>query len=302
MFQTYIHQRADDQQVFYVGKGAEKRAHSTRDRSEHWKRTAAKHGRTVTMCGIWVTEAEAFEHEKFLIWLYRGMGAPLVNKTDGGEGPSGAVRSAETRAKLSASTSASMTPERRATIAIKAKALCTPEHIARMSAAAKAAWTPEHEAHRLEKLRSPETSAKMSASAKATMTLKRRTHMAAIAKAANIGRVCSPETKAKIREAHKGKTIPREVRDAISATVKTQMTPARLACMSAATKAQMTPAHKAKLSAAHKGKVLTMEQRARIAAANTGKKHSPEAKAKMSSARLAVVARKKSESYKLGQN
>lgn len=105
IFYTYIHHRADDGKVFYVGKGCGNRAWQTgRQRSDWWKRVAQKHGVEVHIASHWPTEDEAFSHEKFLISCFRGMGAPLVNVTDGGEGPSGFKHSPQRRARLSALT------------------------------------------------------------------------------------------------------------------------------------------------------------------------------------------------------
>lgn len=105
-FYTYLHRRESDNSIFYVGKGQRRRAWITRRKSNpHWMNTVAKHGFKVEICAEWPTEAEAFEHEKFLIECFRDMGYALCNMTDGGEGASGLKhppRSAETRAKLSA--------------------------------------------------------------------------------------------------------------------------------------------------------------------------------------------------------
>lgn len=87
-FHTYFHTRNDTGAVFYVGKGTEKRAYSC-GRNAHWDRINAKHGRAVHIAAKWSTEAEAFEHEKFLILCFKDMGVPLCNLTDGGEGSTG---------------------------------------------------------------------------------------------------------------------------------------------------------------------------------------------------------------------
>lgn len=73
-----------------------------KDRSVHWKRVASKCGHTVHIAARWPSEAEAFEHEKFLIACFKGLGHPLVNYTDGGEGVSGYVQQPQARAKISA--------------------------------------------------------------------------------------------------------------------------------------------------------------------------------------------------------
>lgn len=102
MFYTYFHTRNDTRAVFYVGKGKGRRSHDC-DRNQHWNNIVAKHGHTVHIAARWPTEAEAFEHEKFLIACFRDMRVDLCNMTDGGEGSSGAICTAETRAKRSAS-------------------------------------------------------------------------------------------------------------------------------------------------------------------------------------------------------
>ena len=71
-----------------------------------------------------LTEQEAFEHEKFLILCFKDMGTSLCNQTDGGEGVSGLVCSAETRAKIGLAIKGnSHTPEVRARISAKLSVL-----------------------------------------------------------------------------------------------------------------------------------------------------------------------------------
>jgi hypothetical protein len=102
MHYTYIHRRESDNAVFYVGKGKDRRAWSC-NRGQHWKNTVAKHGLKVEVCAEWPTEAEAFEHEKFLILCFKDMGCKLINQTDGGEGASGRAMSEAHKAIISAS-------------------------------------------------------------------------------------------------------------------------------------------------------------------------------------------------------
>ena len=97
-FYTYVHRRADDGKVFYVGKGKGSRANSTRSRNPYWASTARKHGVRVEIAALWACEAEAFEHEKLLISCFRDLNQPLCNLTDGGVGISGYRHSAETSA------------------------------------------------------------------------------------------------------------------------------------------------------------------------------------------------------------
>lgn len=99
-FYVYIHKRATDGSVFYVGKGAGRRAWTSQSRNKHWKNTRAKHGINVEVLAHWPTELEAFEHEKFLIKCFKDMGCNLVNMTDGGEGVSGLLHSEQTIQKI----------------------------------------------------------------------------------------------------------------------------------------------------------------------------------------------------------
>lgn len=101
-FYTYVHRRADDGRVFYVGKGRGRRAHRDVGRSSWWRAVADKHGFVVEIVAEWNSEADAFEHEKFLIACFRDIGAPLCNLTAGGDGASGHKKSPETRAKIGA--------------------------------------------------------------------------------------------------------------------------------------------------------------------------------------------------------
>lgn len=103
MFYTYVHFRKDDGKPFYVGKGHGKRYLCKNDRTFYWKNVVNKHGLDAKIMAVWPTEAEAFEHEKFLIQCFRDMGINLVNMTDGGEGTSGWMPSEEWRIKKSQS-------------------------------------------------------------------------------------------------------------------------------------------------------------------------------------------------------
>lgn len=231
-FYTYIHTRKDDLKVFYVGKGSSRRAHRVEQRSVFWKNVAAKHGYLVDICAYFKTEGEAHMHERFLIQCFRGMGAPLVNLTDGGEGtvgciPSeetlrkrsvaltGKVRSAETKARMSAAaTGRKMSPEsieksRKANIG----RVPTPEQRAARSALLKGRpQTPEVVAARTAKLvgkkRTPEFCAALSARQKG-----RKLSPEVIAKiaVANTGKKRTAEQKAKIWESRRRNAALRAV-------------------------------------------------------------------------------------------
>ena len=108
-FYTYLHTRLSDGQVFYVGKGTARRAWST-CRSAHWKSVVAKHGLRVDVLSRFDTTSEALLHEVFLISCFRDLRAPLVNKTDGGEGVSGHRHSVEVCSAMSAARKGSANP------------------------------------------------------------------------------------------------------------------------------------------------------------------------------------------------
>lgn len=98
---VYVHRRADDGRIFYVGKGSrEDRASYLKKRNPYWQAVAAKHGVVIEVVATFETDALACECERELIaWYGR---ENLTNLTDGGEGSVGVVMSAATRAKLSA--------------------------------------------------------------------------------------------------------------------------------------------------------------------------------------------------------
>jgi hypothetical protein len=86
-FYVYLHRRATDGRVFYVGKGSGVRAWSKDKRSQHWISVVKKHGITVEIFIEGLQEWAAFEFESDLISMYGRQN--LCNMTDGGEGISG---------------------------------------------------------------------------------------------------------------------------------------------------------------------------------------------------------------------
>lgn len=186
-FYTYIHMRADDGRVFYVGKGRGSRAHSQKGRNQRWMRTAAKHGLRVEVAAHWPSESEAFEHERFLIQCFRGMGAPLCNMTDGGDGISGFRHKAETRARWSQVRTGRKTSD---------------ETKAKMSSAAKARGPHPNSLKSLfGRPVSDETRQKISAAQK--------------------GRTVSPEMRERLAAALRGRKQPEHVREKVAAMTRT---------------------------------------------------------------------------------
>lgn len=91
---VYVHIRASDGTVFYVGKGTKRRAWNRRNRNPWWRSTVAKHGLEVAIVKDGMSESCAFSLERALIRAYSGT---LCNLTDGGEGASGYRHTEETK-------------------------------------------------------------------------------------------------------------------------------------------------------------------------------------------------------------
>lgn len=102
-YYVYVHRKASDGKVFYVGKGTAGRAWQRGyKRNEHWNRIVEKHGFTVELVETGYENWYAQEREIELIAFY-GI-ENLCNMTEGGEnGGAGRKWSDESRAKLSAS-------------------------------------------------------------------------------------------------------------------------------------------------------------------------------------------------------
>jgi len=100
VFYTYAHYTPDGN-LFYIGKGNGKRAHTFYDRNKRWKDIVSAHGLPkVQILANWDAEEDALDHEKLLISCFRDMGYTLANLTDGGEGFSGYKLTAEQIQKM----------------------------------------------------------------------------------------------------------------------------------------------------------------------------------------------------------
>jgi hypothetical protein len=98
IYYTYAFLRKD-KTPYYIGKGKKGRIHST-----HRKFKPPKDKSRIIFLKQNLTEEEAFRHEVYMIAVFgrKDLGTGILhNRTDGGEGPSGAVRSDETRKKMS---------------------------------------------------------------------------------------------------------------------------------------------------------------------------------------------------------
>ena len=91
-YYVYLHRKKTTGEVFYVGKGKNKRAWDRHGRSDLWKKTATKCEWDVEILQDNLQEWYAFELETGLIALYGRLdlgNGSLVNLSDGGEGPGG---------------------------------------------------------------------------------------------------------------------------------------------------------------------------------------------------------------------
>ena len=106
-YYTYAYLR-EDKTPYYIGKGRGKRAY---DKRRTIKPPADKSRILFLKKGL--TEAEAFKHEVYMIFVLgrKDLGTGILrNRTNGGEGASGAVRSEEARNKLSVANSGENNP------------------------------------------------------------------------------------------------------------------------------------------------------------------------------------------------
>lgn len=197
---------------FYVGKGSGKRETVEHRRNPIFRNIVAKiraRGEEPVVERIFdgITEREAFAHEIALVAKYgrkNNHTGILANLTDGGDGVSGWVASAETRARMSA--------------ANKGKVL-SEDHRAKIGAANKGkAKSEDHRANlsaaNIGKVLSQDARAKISAANKGKVLSEE--HRANLSEALR-GKSPSEETRAKMRAAGKGRVISEEVRAKISA-------------------------------------------------------------------------------------
>ena len=92
IYYVYLHRRASDGSIFYVGKGKGERYISL-SKSERpnikWINVSNKHGVVAEIVQDGMSESDAFLLEMWLIAKFRHEGIDLSNMTDGGEGVSG---------------------------------------------------------------------------------------------------------------------------------------------------------------------------------------------------------------------
>lgn len=159
-FYVYVHMKATDDSVFYVGKGCKNRYQTKQGRNIYWHRVVAKHGFVAEIVRDHLSFEEANEYEIELIANLRQQGCKLCNLTDGGEGAKGRRQTEAAKQAISAKNSGK-----------------------KRSDSTKAKMAGNQNAKGA--IRSAETRAKMSAAKKGTNNL--------------IGRPVSEETRNKIR-------------------------------------------------------------------------------------------------------
>lgn len=99
----------EDKTPYYIGKGRGNRIYSKQRVVK-----PPKDKSLILFLKKGLTEAEAFKHEVYMIFVLgrKDLGTGILrNLTNGGEGPSGAVRSAETRKKQSEAKSGEKNPQ-----------------------------------------------------------------------------------------------------------------------------------------------------------------------------------------------
>ena len=103
---VYIHKRADNGDVFYIGIGkTEKRAYQEKHRNQYWKNVAKKHGYVVCVIKRDISWDEACSMEVELIAKHKRKvhGGSLCNITAGGDGVVGVKMPEGQKKKISES-------------------------------------------------------------------------------------------------------------------------------------------------------------------------------------------------------
>lgn len=84
-YYVYAHM-AEDNKVFYIGKGRGIRQYQTGNRNQYWKRTTSKYNYISILLEEGLSEKEAYNKEIKWIKYYKGLGECSTNFTDGGDG------------------------------------------------------------------------------------------------------------------------------------------------------------------------------------------------------------------------
>lgn len=101
-FYVYVHMKATDDSVFYVGKGCKSRYKTKQGRNQYWHRIVQKHGFIAEIVKKDLSFIEANLYEIQLIKELKEQGCILCNLTEGGEGCLGLKKTLEQKAAISA--------------------------------------------------------------------------------------------------------------------------------------------------------------------------------------------------------
>jgi hypothetical protein len=101
IYYIYQHRRNDTGEIFYVGKGKQKRCFETTNRNPHWQNITNKTDYSIELLYENLTEDVANLVEIGLITKYKHEGVNLCNITIGGEGSSGHKHSIQSRKVMS---------------------------------------------------------------------------------------------------------------------------------------------------------------------------------------------------------
>lgn len=234
MFYTYVWRDALGI-PFYVGKGAGKRAYNTKNRPAAFKKIYDSGNCAVEIVDEFIHEAQAHALEVELIAKYRRreFGGLLINKTDGGEGQSGAVVSVATREHMRAVMTGRTFHESSLAKMSDYASNRTPEHQAKLTAAIHA--------------RSPDVYAKTAA--------------------ANRGRKNTPESNARISAGRSGILHTEATKAKLSAANLGRKHSDETRAKMSANNAMLNPENRAKVSAGLKGRIASPQTRERISLA-----------------------------------
>jgi len=100
-FYVYVHMKATDDSVFYVGKGCKYRYTTKQGRNQYWNRIVDKHGFVAAIVKSNLSFDEANAYEMQLIKELKEQGCVLCNMTEGGEGCLGVKKTDEQKAAIS---------------------------------------------------------------------------------------------------------------------------------------------------------------------------------------------------------
>jgi hypothetical protein len=236
-FYTYAYLR-EDRTPYYIGKGTGRRIYIKRKDGVNRPKDKSR----VIFLKQNLTEEEAFKHEKYMIAVFgrKDLGTGILhNRTDGGEGTSGAKHSEKTKEKIRAANKGKKHSE---------------EHKANVIAA------------RIGKKHSDETKAKMSAAAKNKPSVSEKTREK-MKEAAKNRPAISEETRKKMSTAQIGNTNTLGYKQTEETKAK------RSAALKGKKRKPFTEETKARISAAKKGKKrkpFTEETRKKMSTAQIG--------------------------------